>query len=131
MVTVKFSSPSLVARPRTSVALASGAVLAASALLFACAGSEVPVDDAPIDAGSSDGAAPRPSATTPPRDAAPPSNDTCSPCSTDDDCKRTCGAVSSGSFCCDVQTKKCYRTTGSSCPVPVEPSDAAPPPGPY
>jgi len=118
-------------RPTPAALFAVASAFAAGALLFACAGSETPADDGLADSGTTttEASAPKPVPTTPPKDAAPA--DTCTPsCATDDDCKRTCGATS-GSACCDVPTKKCFRYTGSACPVPPPPVDASTPPGPY
>ena len=92
-------------------------------MLFACAGSEEPVEEGVADAAptaTATDAAPKPSATTP-KDAAPAGK--CAPCETDSDCQRTCPAEASGTNCCDTTRKECFRYTGSACPVPTPPSD--------
>lgn len=93
-------------------------------MLFACAGSEVPVEDGPADAAptaTATDAAPKPSATTP-KDAAPV--DTCKVgCTNDSECQNTCPKEASGTSCCDIPNGKCFRYTGNACPVPTPPSD--------
>ena len=93
-------------------------------MLFACAGSEVPVEDGRADAAptaTATDAAPKPSATTP-KDAAPV--DTCKPgCTSDTECQNTCPKESSGTSCCDTTNGKCFRYMGNACPVPTPPSD--------
>ncbi|HRH00675.1 MAG TPA: hypothetical protein PLR99_30740 [Polyangiaceae bacterium] len=117
----------------TPFALLSVAFLGlAGASLAACAGSEDPTVDDPAattDAGPAKDAATAPvdAAKPPPTDAAP--KDTCAPaCATDEQCKTSCTAPSTGTFCCDVAIGKCYKYTASVCPAPVDPPDSSTPP---
>lgn len=116
---------------RGPVAAISSALFA-GALLFACAGSETEIEDDGTDASAEAAPAPKPSATgtTPAKDAAAPPKVCASSCTQDSDCQNSCPAAS-GAACCDTQTKTCFRSTGSTCPVPQTQLDGSTPTGPY